>query len=171
MLIDVIGDSASPSMPLVQEISSFSEEIVVVSPSPVADVSPLRLVGEQASTPSISPRSVRSPLSMAKVNLVVSEAADEGPTVVLGEELGVEEGLERHDAIANDESSSPMGEEEPTPIERPEAILLDNRDEDMGNEGLNASQKEGPNERSEQLMVIFPDDPDGEVRDEGISIA
>ncbi|ERN00311.1 hypothetical protein AMTR_s00107p00120600 [Amborella trichopoda] len=87
-------------MPLVQERSSSSEDIAVVSPSQVVNASPLRLVGEPASTPSVSPRSLSSPLPMAK-----------------GEELGMEEASEEHEATADDEGSSPIGGEEPVPIE------------------------------------------------------
>ncbi|ERN12178.1 hypothetical protein AMTR_s00034p00101930 [Amborella trichopoda] len=107
---------------------------------------------------------------MAKVNLVVSEAVDEGPTTVQEEELGVDEASEQHEATGDDEGLSTIGGEEPVLIERHEVIVPDNRDEDIGNEGLN-SQEEGPDERSEQPMAIAPDDLDEVVGDEGLNIA
>ncbi|ERN04595.1 hypothetical protein AMTR_s00075p00121700 [Amborella trichopoda] len=137
----------------------------------MADASPLRLVGEPASTPYVSSRSVCIPLPMAKVNLVVSEAADEGPTAVQGEELRVEGASEQHEETVDDEGLSPIGGEEPVLIEHPEVIVPNNRDEDMDNERLNASQEEGPDERSEQPMEVAPNDLDGGVIDEGLNIA
>ncbi|ERN08927.1 hypothetical protein AMTR_s00015p00251830 [Amborella trichopoda] len=133
MPVATAGACTSTTVPLVQEVSSSSEETVVVSPSQVAGASPLWLVEEPASTPSISLRSVSIPLQRTEVNLFASEAADEGPTSIQGEDLGVKE------ATAGDEGSSAIGEEEPIPIEQPGAIVPDNKDKDMVNEG----QEEG----------------------------
>ncbi|ERN02443.1 hypothetical protein AMTR_s00096p00165210 [Amborella trichopoda] len=151
------------------QISSSSEETIAASPSQGADASSPKLAGEPSSAPSVPSRSVGSPLPMAMVNLIGSEVADEGPTAIQGEDLGVEKAFEQHEATAGDEGSGPIGGEEPIPIEEPEVIVPDNRDEDMGNEGLNVSQEEGPDERLEQSMAIVPDDLDGGVRDEGPS--
>ncbi|ERN09131.1 hypothetical protein AMTR_s00014p00161590 [Amborella trichopoda] len=148
-------------MPLVQEISSASEETATVSPSQVDDASPTKLVGELILTPSVSPRSVSRPFPMAEVNLIVNEAADEGITTIQGDELGVEEASEEHEAVADDGGSRPIGGEESIPI----------RDEDIDSEGLDASQEEGPDVKSEQPTEISPDDLDGGVKDEGLNIA
>ncbi|ERM95938.1 hypothetical protein AMTR_s00060p00193990 [Amborella trichopoda] len=106
-----------------------------------------------------------------EANDTLVAAAGASASAIQGEELGVEGAPEQHEATVDDEGLSPIGEENHVPIERPEVILPDNMDEDMGNEGLNASQEEGPDERSEQVMAISPDVLDGGVGDEGLRIA
>ncbi|ERN16493.1 hypothetical protein AMTR_s00031p00049710 [Amborella trichopoda] len=90
---------------------------------------------------------------------------------VQGEELRVNEASEPHEAIAGSEVPSSIGEEEPVLIEQLEEIVPDNRDEDVGDEGLNASEGEGPDETSEQPVAVALDGMAGVVRDEGPSIA
>ncbi|ERN05070.1 hypothetical protein AMTR_s00053p00119330 [Amborella trichopoda] len=108
---------------------------------------------------------------MTEESSIASEAANEGLTTAPREELRVEETSEQYEAIAGDEGPSSIREEEPIPIEQPGMIVFYNRDGDVGNEDLNASQEEEHDERSEQPMAIALDDMDGGVRDEGPSIA
>ncbi|ERM97514.1 hypothetical protein AMTR_s00123p00117420 [Amborella trichopoda] len=111
-----------------------------------------------------------APSELAKANGTTSGAVDEGPITIQGEELGVKEASEQHEAITDSEGQSSIGEEEPVPIEQPGAIVLDNRDVDVGNEGLNTSKGEGPDERSEQPVAVAPNDMDRGVGDEGPNI-
>ncbi|ERN17408.1 hypothetical protein AMTR_s00037p00217830 [Amborella trichopoda] len=63
-----------------------------------------------------------------------------------GEELGVARASEPHRATVRGEGLSLIGEEEHVLIEEPEVVVPDNREEDTGNEGLNVSRSEGPDE-------------------------
>ncbi|ERM97308.1 hypothetical protein AMTR_s00073p00037890 [Amborella trichopoda] len=60
--------------------SLLSEETVVVSPSRVADASSLSLEEEPALAPSVSPRSISSPLTTTEASSITSEEIDGGPT-------------------------------------------------------------------------------------------
>ncbi|ERN02321.1 hypothetical protein AMTR_s00084p00178010 [Amborella trichopoda] len=76
-----------------------------------------------------------------------------------------------HITATCDEALGFFRDEEPIPFDQSEEIVPDNRDEDVGDEGLNIFEQEGPNERSEQPVAVAPDDMDGGVRDEGPSIS
>ncbi|ERN09169.1 hypothetical protein AMTR_s00014p00233750 [Amborella trichopoda] len=76
---------------------------------------------------------------LGEASEAVSEAADEGLITVPREELRVSEVSEPHEATAGSEVLSSIGEEEPVLIEQPEVVVLDNKDRNIGNEGLNAS--------------------------------
>ncbi|ERN10730.1 hypothetical protein AMTR_s00027p00114230 [Amborella trichopoda] len=98
-----------------------------------------------------------APSELGEANDAASGAANEGLITVQGEELEVIEASEPHKTAVGVEGSGITGEEEPILIEQPGVIVPDNRDEDVGNEGPNASQEESPNGRPEQPRASAPD--------------
>ncbi|ERN10715.1 hypothetical protein AMTR_s00027p00074910 [Amborella trichopoda] len=144
--------SASVAIPLVQEVSSSSEEIMPVEAtfvvvSPIQKVSPsiVRSVEELALASSASPRDVScdpamcsresNPSRMDEAGEVASGATDEGLITVQGKEPAIEEGSEQFEEVAlRDEGPSPFGGEEPV-----FQCAAKASSEDVGDDGLSTA--------------------------------
>ncbi|ERM93729.1 hypothetical protein AMTR_s00004p00250880 [Amborella trichopoda] len=107
------------------------------------------------------------PSRVVEVSGVVSEATDEGPYVVQGAELGVEEALEQYEIAApddvisgvNDEGLSATQGEEPDCSEQPRDVAPSDVAEGASDEGPSTARGEKPGFMSNLghlLLVIWP---------------
>ncbi|ERN02288.1 hypothetical protein AMTR_s00084p00070740 [Amborella trichopoda] len=151
-------DSVNTSEPLI--IPSDRE----MTPNPgvaslVQEVGPVTIesMHELTLVPS-SPRRMSSDSNPCPEERTPSELGEASEAT--SEELGVTEASEAHKAAVGDEFTRIVGEEESVPFEQLEAIVPNNRGEDVGNDGSNTSQREEPDtdERLEQPEVATPDE-------------
>ncbi|ERN10733.1 hypothetical protein AMTR_s00027p00127850 [Amborella trichopoda] len=97
-----------------EEVSSSREETDSMSLSQEDGASTLRSMEEPASSPSVASRSVSSLLKMAKVSSIASEAADESPIIVPGEEPDIDGEFKHHEVTAkSDKGLNPSLGEQP----------------------------------------------------------
>ncbi|ERM99319.1 hypothetical protein AMTR_s00108p00028700 [Amborella trichopoda] len=146
-----IDTHISADIPLVKEVSSSSEETIAVSPSQEASASTLRLVKEPASAPSVSLRSVNSPLHMAEGRSIASGVVDEVPITVPNEDPDINGGFEHQEAVApGDEGPSLAREGEPVLNEQPTIVA-----EGVSDEGVSTAQgvEAGPSEQP-RIVVL-----------------